>query len=147
MKPPMFSPPSGGSRSQRYLHRARMFRDAAINLPNYVNGEQNWPAYALLLHACELALKAFCDKSVEQGKPSERAHNHDLQGWYRIALQYELPTTQQIAESIGILAKIHIDHYTRYPNDENTPIPDLSSVAGEVAEWLIAAASQSGGKA
>ena len=134
MKPPMFSPPSGGSKPQQYLHRARMFKHAAINLPNYVNGEQNWPAYALFLHVCELSLKAFCDKS------SERASNHDLQGWYQIALRCGLPADQRIAEYIGILAKIHIDHYTRYPNNRNTPIPDLSNIAGEVAEWLIAAA-------
>lgn len=76
------------------------------------------------------------------GKPSERARNHDLQGWYRIALQCGLPANQTIGESIDILAKIHVDHYTRYPDDGNNPIPDLSSVASEVAEWLITAASQ-----
>lgn len=143
MKPPMFSPPPGGSKPQQYLHRARMFMGAAINLPNYVNGEQNWPAYALWLHACELALKAFCDKSVGDGKPSKRAPNHDLQGWYQIALQYGLPADQRISEYVAILTKIHIDHHTRYPDTGNTPIPDLSNVAGEVAEWMIATASRS----
>jgi hypothetical protein len=83
-------------------------------------------AYALLLHACELALKAFCDQSVSNGKPSARAPNHDLQGWYRIALQYGLPADPHVTDGIDILADLHTDHYMRYPDNRKTRIPDIS---------------------
>ena len=141
MKPPIFSPPPAGSKPQQYLHLARMFRAAALGLPAYVNGEQNWPAYALLLHACVLALKAFCDQSVANGKPSARAPNHDLQAWYRIAVQYGLPANPHVADSIDILAELHAGHYTRYPDNRKTTIPDISNVANDVVDWLIAAVS------
>ena len=114
---------------QQYLHLAGMFRRAALGLPDYVNGEQNWPAYALLLHACELALKAFCDQSVADGKPSARAPNHDLQGWYRIAVQYGLSADPHVADGIDILADLHASHYTRYPDNRKTAIPDILNVA------------------
>ena len=143
MKRPMFSPPPAGSKPQQYLHLARMFRTAALELPDYVGAEQNWPAYALLLHACELALKAFCDQSVSNGKPSARAPNHDLQGWYRIALQYGLPADPHVTDGIDILADLHTDHYMRYPDNRKTRIPDISNVANDVVDRLIAAVSPS----
>ena len=59
MRPPIFPPQTIGDTPQQYLHRARMFRDAAMQLPDYVNSEPNWPRYALLMHAIELALKAY----------------------------------------------------------------------------------------
>jgi hypothetical protein len=143
MKPPIFPPPPAGPKPQEYLHRARMFRNAALQLTNYVGPEQNWPLYALLLHACELALKAFCDQSVANGKPSDRAPNHDLQGWYRLALQCGLPADPHVAEGIYILAEIHASHYTRYPDNRQIQIPDLSNVADDVVDRLIAAVSPS----
>jgi hypothetical protein len=143
MKPPIFSPPSAGTKPQQYLHRARMFRNAALGLPAYMNGEQNWPAYALLLHACELALKAFCDQSLASGKPSTRSPNHDLKGWYQIALQYGLPDDPLVADGINILAELHSGHYTRYPDNRKTTIPDISNVADDVVDRLIVAVSPS----
>ena len=65
--PPISSVRPTGSGPQQYLHRARMFRDAATELPDYRNGEQFWPKYALLTHAIELSLKAFARHSVEMG--------------------------------------------------------------------------------
>lgn len=126
---------------QQYLHLARMFRGAALDLPDYVNGEVNWPAYALLLHACELALKAFCDQSVANGKPSARSANHDLNGWYTVALQHGLPTDQQVAGGIDILAELHARHYARYPDNRKNPIPDISGVANDIVDRLISAVS------
>lgn len=143
MKPPIFSSPSVGTKSQQYLHRARMFRSAAVWLPAYVNSEQNWPAYALLLHACELALKAFCDQCAANETPSARAPNHDLQGWYRIALQYGLPADPHVADGIDILAELHASHYMRYPDTQKTAIPDISIVANDVVDRLILAVSPS----
>jgi len=143
MKPPIVSPPPAGSKPQQYLHLAGMFRNAALELPAYVNSEQNWPAYSLLLHACELALKAFCDQSVANGKRSARAPNHDLQGWHRIAVQYGLPADPAVADGIDILADLHAGHYMRYPDNRKTTIPDISTVANEVVDRLIAAVSPS----
>src|SRR5450830_1891123 len=118
MKPPIFSMRPTGDKAQQYLHRARMFRDAAIKLPDYSNGEQYWPKYALLTHAIELALKAFDKYSVAIGKPpGNRPSNHDLRGWYDIALQYGLPDEPSVAENIDILNELHSKHYARYPQD------------------------------
>jgi hypothetical protein len=79
MKPPIFSMRPTGDKAQQYLHRARMFRDAAIKLPDYSNGEQYWPKYALLTHAIELSLKAFAHNSVQNGKPpGQEPKQHDL---------------------------------------------------------------------
>jgi hypothetical protein len=141
MKAPMFSQPPTGTMPQQYMHLARMFREAAVYLPAYVNGGVNWPAYALLLHACELALKAFCDQSVATGKPSARAPNHDLKGWYALARQYGLPADQHIAEAIDILTELHAKHYARYPDNRKAPIPDISNVADTVVDWLISTIS------
>jgi hypothetical protein len=139
MKPPIFSVQPAGSKPQQYLHLARMFRTAALGMPAYVNGDQNWPAYALMLHACELALKAFCNQSVA----NDRASNHDLQGWYRIALQNGLPDDQHVAAGIDVLAELHASHYTRYPDNRKIAISDLSNIADEVVDRLIGAVSPS----
>ncbi len=56
--------------AQQYLHRARMFRAAAMRLSDYSYGEQFLPKYALLTHAIELSLKAFALHSASTGKPS-----------------------------------------------------------------------------
>jgi hypothetical protein len=45
-----------------------------------------------LLHSYELALKGFCRHAIDVGKqPTARAPNHDLNGWYDIAVSYGLP--------------------------------------------------------
>jgi hypothetical protein len=59
MKPPIFPGLKIEDSPQQYLHRARMFSDAAGKLVDYVNGETCWPRYALMTHAIELALKAY----------------------------------------------------------------------------------------
>jgi hypothetical protein len=139
MKAPMFYRPPTGTLPQQYLYLARMFRNAALGLPAYVNADVNWPIYALLLHACELALKAFCDQSVANGKPVDRAPNHDLKGWYAIACRYGLLLQPHIAEAIDILTELHAKHYARYPDNRRTPVPDISNLTDTVVDWLISA--------
>ena len=141
MTPPIFPQRMGGPRPLEYIHLARMFRDASVQLPNYVGPEQNWPAYALLLHSCELALKAFCAQSVANGKPEARTSNHDLRGWYDIALQYGLPADPRVGAGIDILTELHAHHYTRYPDNRTMRAPELSNVVGEVVDSLIASVS------
>ena len=65
-----------------------MFQAAASKLVSYTSGEQNWPRYAVLLHAIELALKAFAKQCEMQGVTlGNPPSNHDLQGWYDLAVQ------------------------------------------------------------
>lgn len=79
MKPPIYPGPTGGTDALRYLHRARMFRAAALQLPDYSNAEQFWPKYALLTHAIELALKALAFHSIASGKTSCKEPKHMAQ--------------------------------------------------------------------
>jgi methylglyoxal synthase len=109
-----------------------MFREAAISLPDYRNGEQFWPKYALLTHATELLLKAFV------GNPrGNQPHNHDLQGWYRLALECGLPDATGVKDNIDLLNQLHRTHYTRYPQGGCSSIPEASAIADGTVDHLI----------
>jgi hypothetical protein len=56
---------------------------AAIDLPDYRNGEPFWPKCAALTHAIELSLAFHHHHPIEAGKspPGKDPHNHDLVGW------------------------------------------------------------------
>jgi hypothetical protein len=143
VKPPIFSIAPSGTKPQQYLHRAIMFRDAAARLPDYSNGQQYWPKYALLTHAIELALKAFAQHSIDCGAPAgKEPKQHDLLGWYRLALQYGLPDEPTVAENVDLLNLLHLNHYTRYPQDRPTRVPDASSIADSTVDHLIYAFTQ-----
>lgn len=143
MRPPIVSIRPGGNSAQQYLHRARLFRDAATRLPDYLNGEQYWPKYALLTHAIELSLKAFA-QHVENGKPpAKEPKQHDLLGWYHRALQYGLPDDRSVADNINLLNELHFTHYTRYPQDRATPVPDASTIADSTVDHLLFTFTQS----
>jgi hypothetical protein len=130
--------------AQQYLHRARMFRDAAIPLPDYLNGEQFWPKYALLTHAIELSLKAFAQHSVENGKPpGKEPKQHDLLGWYQLALEYGLPDEPSVADNLDVLNQLHLTHYTRYPQNRSAAVPDASVIADTTVDHLIVTFTQS----
>lgn len=136
MPPPMFSPQPIDDTPQQYLHRARMFMQASMALSDYCNSEQNWPKYALLTHAIELALKGFVrhKRSVRTGEPKQ----HDLSAWYRLALQNGLPINDPtVVQNIDILNELHSTHYTRYPQHRSTPLPEASVIADSTAEHLI----------
>lgn len=121
-----------------------MFRNAAVSLPDYSNGEQYWPKYALLTHAIELALKAFAWHSVNSGKPpGKEPKQHDLEGWYKLALQYGLADDPTIADNIDILNELHFTHYTRYPQNRSAPVPDASVIADSTVDHLISTFTQS----
>ena len=144
MKPPIFSIRPTGNTAQQYMHRARMFRRAAGELVDYSNGEQFWPKYALLTHAIELALKAFAIHSEGIGKPrSRQPANHDLRGWYDLALQHGLQDEPSVALNIDVLNELHRNHYTRYPQERTTPLPDASVIADSTVDHLIFAFTQS----
>jgi hypothetical protein len=136
-KPPIFAPPPSGTLAQQYLHRARAFRNATINLADYSNGEQNLPKYAMLTYAIELSLKAFGLYLEAAGQSFSRPPNHDLRGWYQLAVQYGLPEDPRVTEDIDCLHELHVTHYTRYPQEQTTPVPDLSAIADSTVEYLI----------
>jgi hypothetical protein len=139
MKPPVFSMKPSGDKAQQYMHRARMFRRAAGELPDYFSSEPYWPKYALLTHAIELSLKAFHYHSIQNGKPSpcKKPKQHDLRGWYQLALQYGLPDEPDVARNIDILNELHDGHYTRYPQERASPVPDASVIADSTVDHLI----------
>jgi hypothetical protein len=145
MKPPMFSQPLTGNKAQDYLHRARMFSYAANELSDYSGAELNWPKYALLTHGIELSLKAFTDHSISIGKspPTKEPKQHDLIGWYKLALQYGLLDDPAVAENIELLNELHLTHYTRYPQQRTTQIPGASVIAASTLDRLISIFTQS----
>jgi hypothetical protein len=144
MNPPIFGIRPTGNKAQQYMHRARMFRHAAERLPDYLNGEQFWPKYAMLTHAIELSLKAFAEHSVNNGKPSpaKEPKQHDLRGWYQLALQYGLSDEPGVAGNINLLNELHFNHYTRYPQDRTTPMPEASVIGDSTVDHLISTFTQ-----
>jgi hypothetical protein len=143
MKPQIFSSRPTGNLAQQYMHRARMFREAAIQLSDYSSGEPFWPKYALLTHAIELALKAFAQHSVENGEtPGKEPKQHDLLGWYNLALQYGLEPEPNVAINLHLLNELHLTHYTRYPQDRSTPLTDASIIADSTVDHLISIFTQ-----
>jgi hypothetical protein len=133
---PIFGIIPTGTLSLQYMHRARMFRNAAGELVDYVNGERNWPKYSLLTHAIELALKAFVWHSQSSGKPgAKQPKNHDLRGWYDLAIQHGLDDDPNIGANIGILNELHKDHYTRYPQQGS--MPDATTIADTTVDHLL----------
>jgi hypothetical protein len=91
----------------------------------------------LLTHAIELSLKALALHSVPP--QISRPPNHDLRGWYQLALQYGLSNEPRVAENINRLHELHFTHYTRYPPKQELaiPVPDLSVIVDETVDHLI----------
>jgi hypothetical protein len=122
----------------QYLARAPLFRDATIGDADYVNAEMNWPKYALLLQARELALKAYCNQCVEDGQPRPKGlHNHDLKGWYEAACSYALSPLPELADALDILNPVHLDSSARYPMDRQPY--ELAGIADDAADVIIEA--------
>jgi hypothetical protein len=128
------------AKPQEYLRLAKMFRSAAQALPGYVNCGLNWPVYALVMVACELVLKAFCQQSLGSGLPLEREAT-GLKGWYDLALRTGLTANDHIAANIDILAEIHERSYACDTISQGTFIPDVSIISDQVVDWLIATVS------
>jgi len=60
-----------------------------------------------------------------------------LRGWYQLALQYGLQDEPSVARNIDILNELHDGHYTRYPQERATPVPDASVIADSTVDHLI----------
>jgi hypothetical protein len=107
-------------------------------MADYVNGKQFWPKYALLTHAIELALKAFVHHSAPAGLPrGTEPKQHDLSGWYQLAVTYGLSSDPSIEENVEYLNDLHRVHYMRYPQRPSRPVPDLSIIADATVDHLL----------
>ncbi len=136
-KPPMFAPPRGATLAQDYMHRARASRAAAIGQADYVGPELNWPKFGQITLAIELALKAYV---LHTGKPVTRGlHNHDLVGWYQLALNCGLQDKPGVAEAIKGLNELHLTADVRYPRQRSTPMPSPVNIADDVVDHLLEA--------
>jgi hypothetical protein len=143
MRPPIFPMNRSGNEAQQLLHRARMFKNAAADLVAYTSSEQNWPRYALLLHAIELALKGFVKQCELQGSPlGKLPGNHHLQAWYDLAVKHGLKDDPHIAQNITHLTDLDFTAFARYPQDRSAPVPDLSIITDETVEFLIETITQ-----
>jgi hypothetical protein len=115
-------------------------RSATIGGVAYVNAEMNWPKYALLLQAIELALKAYCYQCFDDGQPRPKGlRNHDLKRWYEAACCCGLRPIPEIAAALDILGPVHLDSSARYPT--NRSAPELAGIADNAAHAVIEAVS------
>jgi hypothetical protein len=137
MKPPIFSIQPTGTDAQQHLHRARQFRAAAQDLPDSRNGEQNWPKYALITHAIELALKGFAIHCARGGKIPSDPKRHDLMGWYEAAIKFGLKREPGIKENIALLNYLHESHYMRYPVQPARAVPNPEAIADDTVDHLL----------
>jgi hypothetical protein len=132
------SPTQGLPVPLQYLGRARQFRDASIGIVDYANADMNWPKYALLLQAIELALKAYCMQRLADGQPQPKGlHNHDLKGWYDAALGFGLHPVPELANALDILSPLHLDASARYPSEKQAY--ELAGIADGAADAIIQA--------
>ena len=139
MRPPIYSSAPPEETPLHFMNRARMFQQAATKIAyDYADGQQNWPKYALLGHAAELALKAFVRVKETQGKAARThdLHNHDLLGWYQVSVKCGLTQSADMEQNIGVLSELHHKALIRYPKRHSIPIPDLSFVDGTVEELI-----------
>lgn len=134
---PIFPQLSAGSVAQDYLIRARQFQSAATFLADYVNGQINWPSYALLFHACELVLKAYCLTYA----PGCHFPKHSLRKLHEIAEQHGLVLPSNIVPALDVLEDMHAQHWARYPDNRTGRVQDVSVIVGEVVQTLIDAVS------
>ena len=94
--------------------------------------------YALLTHATELALKAYALHSVGAGPTKNKPPgNHDLVGWYILAVSYGLENEPTISKGIGFLNELHETHFMRYPTRPSGPIPNPETIADQTVDHLI----------
>jgi hypothetical protein len=140
MNPPIFSIQPTGTEAQQYLHRARQFRAAAQDLPDYRNGEQNWPRYALITHAIELALKGIVLHFARGGRIPGDPRRHNLVEWYEAAAHLGFERAPGMTENIALLNELHESHYMRYPKAGSVPSPDV--IADQTVDGLLFAITQ-----
>jgi hypothetical protein len=58
-------------------------------------------------------------------------------------VSYGLQNEPGVKENIDVLNELHLTHYTRYPQDRATPLPDASVIVDSTVDHLISAFTQS----
>jgi hypothetical protein len=66
-----------------------------------------------------------------------------LLGWYQLALEYGFPEERSVKDNIDLLNQLHLTHYTRYPQDRSTPVPDAAAIVDGTVDHLISTFTQS----
>lgn len=141
-KPIRALPPS--LEAQRFIARARQFRGVALPLEDMAGPEPNWPKWFLVMHAIELALKAFVisrEDTGAQAPPGPEPANHDLVGYYDYAVMYGLARDPIVTNELPHLSDLHRCAYARYPQDKARPVA-LIAQFDEMVDQLIADISQ-----
>lgn len=134
MEAPIFPASTPDGSPKQYMYRARMFQEAARDMPDYKANEQFWPKYALLCHAAELALKAFVRSQSAKGivLPVQQLHNHDLLGWYHLAVHGGLNHSKDMEAAVSLLGEHHRHSFMRYPEPMPKPASSLISASSEI---------------
>ncbi|MCJ2070787.1 hypothetical protein MKK75_18655 [Methylobacterium sp. J-030] len=105
------------------------------------------PAWHLLCHASELALKAYllsggADPSAKQGGLMHSTLRHNLVGLYRLALERGFnPPSEEFGELMDFLGPYHGAHVFRYREQGRMPLHPPFAIA-ETLEPVIAGIAQ-----
>ena len=77
-------------------------------------------------------------------RPVKNLSSMTYAGWaIEMALQYGLADEPGVVDNIDVLNELHLTHYTRYPQDRATPLPDASVIADFTVDHLIFTFTQS----
>ena len=84
--------------AQRFLIRARQYRDQAIKLADMEGHEPNWPKHFLMTHAVKLAITAYLVFVKGSGK------QHDLMALYEEAVRLGLKSNTLVLNELPMLS-------------------------------------------
>lgn len=141
IQPTPFRTPPHPLEAQRFLIRARQYRDQAMPLADMVGPEPNWPKYFLMTHAIELAINAYLAFDKGLGRPRARAtkkpDHHDLMALYNEAVRRGLKQNNRALQDLPHLSELHKTHYARYPQIEAKPVA-LIAQFDDMTDQLLA---------
>jgi hypothetical protein len=115
-----------------------MYRDQAIDMPDIVNGQPNWPRYFLLAHAAELAIRSFlvfAKSNTSARAAGKEPGDHDLSGLYEYACKLGLKSNPQVLSELPYLSDIHKNYIARYPRSPGQI--SLASAFHDAVEHLL----------
>ena len=128
--------------AERFLIRARQYRNQAIKLVDMEGHEPNWPKHFLMTHAIELAIQAYLVFEKGLGKPRTKGHekpgDHDLIELYEEAVRRGLKPNELVLKELPWLSELHKIHYARYPKIEAKPVPAYISGYDDLVDQLLA---------
>ena len=105
------------------------------------------PAWHLLCHASELALKAYllsggADQSAKKGGLMHSAIRHNLNGLYQLAVEHGFePPDEEFGDLIEFLDPYHAAHVFRYREEGRMPYVPPAVIA-DILEPVIVGISQ-----